>query len=438
MKPLILALLAALASFAQDLPQKLNFTTHQLPNGLKIVLAEDHTRPVIDLQVWYHVGSKNERAGRTGFAHLFEHMMFRGSKNLGPEEHIRLLFQAGGVGDAYTTFDQTVYFESFPPNYLERIMWMEADRMSSLAINQVNFDKEREVVKEERRLRIENPPYGLLTERLLDAAYQKYPYKHMPIGSMDDLNKATVADVQEFFDTYYVPNNATLVIVGDFDTKQAVAFARKHFGAIPRGKHPIPPVTATEPPQTALREENMPVPNAPLPAIAKAYHLPPLGTPDTYAIDLASQILSSGQSSRLYKKLVYEDQTAVAAQGSALLLEGPSIFFAFGVVNQGKDVKALGAGLETAIDQMRKQPVSDEELQKAKAQIVSGYIIGRQTMQSKADALGKDTVLLNRPDLYNTMLAQYEKVTAADIQRVCQKYLIPENETRLWITAEKH
>ncbi len=437
MRALLILLFGALASAAQDQPQKLNITTHELPNGLKLVLAEDHSRPVINLQVWYHVGSKDERQGRTGFAHLFEHMMFRGSKNVGPEEHMRLVSQAGGQVNAYTSFDQTVYWESFPSNYLERMLWLEADRMSSLAITDATFQKEREVVKEERRLRYENPPYGMLFERVLNALYQQYPYKHQPIGSMEDLNNATTADVQEFFNTYYVPNNATVVIVGDFDSKNAIASAAKYFGPIPRSKKPVPRVTATEPQQNELREVNAEIANAPLPVVVKAYHMPPLGHPDSYALDLASQILSAGQSSRLYKKLVYEDQSALAAQGQSQLLEGPSFFFAYGIINQGRDIKTVAEGLEAALDRMRNEPVSAEELAKAKQQVTSHYIIGRQRMQQKANALGELAVLLGDPQLYNTELDKYRRVTAADIQRVCAKYLVPSNETRVWITAAK-
>ena len=430
-------MLAAGLCAAQDQPQKLNITTHELPNGLKLVLAEDHSRPVINLQVWYHVGSKDERAGRTGFAHLFEHMMFRGSKNVGPEEHMRLVSQAGGQVNAYTTFDRTVYWESFPSNYLDRMLWLEADRMSSLVITDAIFQKEREVVKEERRMRYENPPYGMWLDRVLNAFYQQYPYKHQPIGSMEDLNRATAADVQEFFNTYYVPNNATVVIVGDFDSKSATASAKKYFDPIPRSKQPIPRVTATEPQQSQLRDVNAEIPNAPLPAVVKAYHLPAMGHPDSYPLDLASQILSAGQSSRLYRKLVYEDQSALAAQGQSQLLEGPSFFFALGVVNQGKEIKTVAEGLEAVLEQMRKEPVSADELNKAKEQVISHYIIGRQRMQQKADELGLLAVLRGNPQLYNTELDNYRKVTAADIQRVCEKYLVPSNETRVWITAEK-
>ena len=437
MKPAILTLITLSFSLAQDQPPPIKFTRHELPNGLKLILAEDHSRPVVDLHVWSNVGSKNERTGRTGFAHLFEHMMFRGSKNLGPEEHIRLLQQAGGNGDAYTTFDQTVYFETFPPQYLERMLWMEADRMASLVIDEERFKKEREVVKEERRMRYENPPFGMVFNAVLENAYQQYPYKRPPIGSMEDLNAATAADVQEFFDTYYVPNNATIILTGDFDTKEALAFARKHFGPIPRGKKPIPAVTATEPPQTELRERELPLPNIPLPAVVKAFHLPPGNHPDSYALEIAANILSAGQSSRLYRKLVYEDQLAVQASGQPILLQGPSLFFAVGIVQQGKDPKKLEEGMRAALDLMARERVSPDDLEKAKTQIIRRFVVGRQRMHEKGDALLNAAILRGDPAKANTDIAAYRAVTAEDVQRVCAKYFVPTNETRLWITGKK-
>ncbi len=438
MRHSILLLATALACAAQDKPQALDIVSSKLPNGLQLVMAADHSRPVVNIQVWYHVGSKDEKPGRTGFAHLFEHLMFRGSKNLGPEEHFRLINRAGGTNNAYTSFDQTVYWETVPPNYLEQMMWAEADRMASLVINQENFQKEREVVKEERRLRFENPPYGLLFERVLNSLYQAYPYKHMPIGSMEDLNKATPADVQEFFDTYYVPNNATVVIVGDIDTQQAPAWAAKYFGPIPSSKKPVPRVTATEPPQTTIREVSAEIPNAPIPVVAKAYHLPPLGNPDSYPLEIASAILSAGQSSRLYRKLVYEDQSAVAAQGQAQFLEGPSFFFLYGIVNQAKsDLKTVEKGLQSVLDQVNSEGVSAAELEKAKTQILRGFILSRETMQGKGDALGRASVLLGDPKLYNTEPDNYRKVAVPDVQRVSDKYLKSANETRMLFTGEK-
>lgn len=436
MKSCIIALLAA-ALAAQDRPPKLKIETAELPNGLKMVMHQDHSRPVVNVQVWYHVGSKDEQEGRTGFAHLFEHLMFRGSKNVGPEDHMKYVREAGGQVNAYTSFDQTVYWETVPSNYLERMVWLEADRMASLNISQENFTKEREVVKEERRLRVENPPYGLVQDDLWNIAYQKYPYKHPPIGSMADLNKATTADVQQFFDTFYVPNNATLVIVGDFDPKEAEAWAKKYLGPIPRSKNPVPRVTATEPPQTELREVTKRYPNVPLDAVVELYHLPPMANPDSYALDIASDILSNGQSSRLYKRLVYDEQAAVEAFGSASFLEGPSLFFGIAVANQGKNIKEVGTSMDYVFNQMRKEPVSGEELTKAKNQTIAGFIVGRQSMQQKADLLGRMAVLRGDPELVNTELQKYQAVTAADIQRVCDKYLAPSNETRLWVYPEQ-
>ncbi|HEY3131911.1 MAG TPA: pitrilysin family protein [Acidobacteriota bacterium] len=418
-------------------PPFLKIESQSIPNGMKVVMAEDHSRPVINMQVWYHVGSKDERPGRTGFAHLFEHLMFRGSKNVGPEEHMRYVREAGGTVNAYTTFDQTVYWETFPSNYLERMIWLEADRMESLNISPENFTKEREVVKEERRLRTDNPPYGLVFEDILNATFRVYPYKHLPIGSMEDLNKATTADVQEFFNTFYVPNNATLVIVGDFEPGKALSYAKKHFGRLPHSAKPVPRVNATEPAQTALAELSKSYSNVPLPAIISAYHMPPAGSPDSYALEIASEILSSGQSSRIYRRLVYEEQVAVAAAGNTFLLEGPSIFFGFAVANQGKDIKQVSASLHDVLEGMGKAPVSEEELAKAKNKVIAQFVIGRQSAQSKADSLGRMAVLHGNPQLYNTELANYQKVTAADVQRVSKKYLTESNETRLWVTAEK-
>lgn len=420
-----------------DTPPALKIQRQKLGNGLEIVGAEDHSRPVVNLQVWYHVGAKDEKPGRTGFAHLFEHMMFRGSKNVGPEEHMRYVREAGGEVNAYTGFDTTVYWETFPPNYVERMIWLEADRMASLQISEENFKKEREVVKEERRNRYENPPYGAVMEDIFSAAYQKYPYKHIPIGSMEDLNRASLEDVRDFHDTYYVPNNATVIVVGDVNFKEAVAMVERYMGKIPRSAKPVPRVTATEPPQTTLREMTKVYPSAPLEAVVSAYHLPPMGHPDSYALDIASAILSSGQSSRLYNQMVYKEQIAASAFGQAVSLEGPSLFFGGAIANQGKNIKEVSSSFQMVIGTMKKEPVSEEELAKAKNQILAQFITGRESMQSKADFLGQMSVMRNNPDLFNTEIENYRKVTAADVQRVCQKYLISTNETRLYIEPGK-
>ncbi len=424
------------AAWAADTPPPLKIVQKELPNGLKIVAAEDRSRPLINLQVWYHVGSKDEKAGRTGFAHLFEHLMFRGSKNIAPEEHMRLVREAGGEVNAYTSFDQTVYWETFPSNYLERMLWLEADRLSSLDVSEANFTKEREVVKEERRMRFENPPYGTMLDEVLKNTYVSYPYKHSPIGSMEDLNKATIADVREFHDIYYVPNNATLVMVGDFDTRTALESVEKYFSKIPRAK-PVPRVTATEPAQTARREAVVKDKKAPLDAVVTAYHLPPMGHPDSYALEMASAILSSGQSSRLYKRLVYDEQSAMAAAGQGVFLEGPSIFFGYAVANQGKNIQEIVNSLEFTYNEMATKGVTTEELEKAKNQIIASFILGREGVQAKASFLGQCAVLLHDANRYNTEIEAYRKVTAADIQRVVKQYLAPEHETRVFIRPDQ-
>ena len=413
-------------------PPKLKIETHTLDNGLQVVLAQDTSRPVVNVQVWYRVGSKDERKGRTGFAHLFEHMMFRGSANVGPEEHMRYVREAGGAVNASTDFDRTIYWETVPSNHLERVLWLEADRMASLVVNDENFTKEREVVKEERRLRYENPPYGMLAEWVLDATFQSYPYKYLPIGSMTDLNAATVADVKAFFDTYYVPDNASLIIVGDFDPKAALEQARKYFGRIPRSKG-VPRVKADEPPQKELRTLTKNDPKAPLPAVASAFKLPSRGHADTYALQVAFDILSTGESSRMYRRLVYEEQSAVAAQAQLLLLEGPSIGFLFGVANQGKDVKDVAKSIRAVVDGLAAAPPAADEVDKVKNTIVSRLVVGRQTMQQKADDLGAAASLLGESERYNTELQKYQAVTAADVQRVVKQYLSEPTETRMFI-----
>jgi zinc protease len=427
-----IAIPAALGARSDVTPPKLLIESHTLDNGLQVVLAPDTSRPVVNVQVWYRVGSKDERKGRTGFAHLFEHMMFRGSANVGPEEHMRYIREAGGTINAYTDFDRTVYWQTVPSNHLERVLWLEADRMASLVVNEENFKKEREVVKEERRLRFENPPYGMLAEWVLDATFQVYPYKYLPIGSMEDLNAATVADVKQFFDTYYVPDNATLVVVGDFEPKAALAQARAHFGKIPKsGK--VPRVQAAEPPQAEIRVMTRPDPKAPLPAVASAFKLPPRGHADAYPLQVAFDILSAGESSRMYRRLVYDEQSAVAAQAQLLLLEGPSIGFLFGVANQGRDVKAVSKSMREVVDGLASAPPSAAELEKVKNTLVSRLVAGRQTAQQKADDVGRAASLLADPQRYNTELAKYQAVTAADVQRVVKEYLAEPRETRLFI-----
>ena len=255
-------------------PPKLNFTTHMLANGLQVILLEDHAAPVINLQVWYHVGAKDEQPGHTGFAHLFEHLMFKGSAHVGPDEHSRIIEAAGGFDNASTYDDYTNFFETFPSNYLGRVLWLEADRMGSLNVDEANFKSEREVVEEERRVRVDNQPYGLLEEDLRAAAFTVHGYHHTAIGSIADLDKATIKDVRAFFNTFYKPNNATLIIVGDFKSDEALTWAKKYFEGIPASAKPIPRIDKPEPAQTEERVVNKSYSNTPLPAVVIGYKIP--------------------------------------------------------------------------------------------------------------------------------------------------------------------
>jgi zinc protease len=423
-------------SFSQLKLPPLDLKVTALKNGLRVITLEDHSAPVINLQIWYHVGSKDERPGRTGFAHLFEHLMFQGSKNVGPEEHAELIKGMGGVDNAYTNDDVTVYWETFPSNALETVIWLEADRLSSLTINEENFKSEREVVKEERRLRIENPPYGRLGEVLFDQAFEVHPYKHTTIGSMDDLNAATVADVKEFFNTYYVPNNATMVIVGDFETARALALVEKHFGKIPASPKAIPRVTVKEPAKTKEKRvtERM---NVPLPAVILGYYMPEDGHPDSYPLKIASSILSTGQSSRLYRKLVYDMKIAAAAQGVGNFTEHPNLFFAFAIMNPGQPTEAGEKAINEELERLKTEPVPANEVEKAKNQMVSGILFGRQSDQGKADGIGYAAVLLKDPTLANKDVERLLAVTSADITRVAKKYFVETNRLALMVLPQQ-
>ena len=417
----------------QVLPQRLAFTTQTLSNGLQVVLLEDHAVPVINLQVWYHVGAKDEREGRSGFAHLFEHLMFKGSAHVGAEEHSRIIEGIGGFDNASTYDDYTNFFETFPSNYLERVLWLEADRMGSLNVDEANFKSEREVVKEERRVRVENQPYGYIEEDLRAAAFTVHGYHHTAIGSMADLNKATIEDVRDFFNTFYKPNNATLIIVGDFKSSEAMAWSKKYFEGIPASAKPIPRIGKLEPPQAEERDVKKSYSNTPLPAIVIGYKIPARYAPDAYALDLAANILAGGASSRLYQKLVYKDQIAAQVAGFANFTEDPNLFLAIAVMNAGHTPEEGEKAITGALDGLKTNAAETSEIEKAKNQEISGFILGRETDEEKAVALGSAAVIGKNPNLVNTELEDYTKVTAADIQRVVKEYLVAQHATVLTI-----
>ncbi|HXA56108.1 MAG TPA: pitrilysin family protein [Candidatus Acidoferrum sp.] len=418
----------------EDRPPRLDFTKQSLANGLKVILLEDHSVPVINLQIWYHVGSKDEKPGRTGFAHLFEHLMFKGSAHVGPDEHSRIVEAMGGFDNAETNDDTTDFFETFPSNGLETVLWLEADRMGSLNVDQANFTSEREVVKEERRLRIENEPYGYLEEDLRAAAFTTHPYHHTAMGSMEDLDKATLADVRDFFETYYKPNNATLVIVGDFTSDQALAWTHKYFDGIPASTKPIPRNIPQEPPQTEEHDVNKSYLNTPLPAVVIGYKMPARCATDSYPLELASDILAGGESSRLYQELVYKQRIAVETAGFGDFSEDPNLFWAYAIMNQGHNTEEGEKAILNVLDAMKAQPVEIEELQKAKNQEIAGFVLGRDTDEDKAVAIENAAVVCKDPDLVNTELDRYLGVTRDDIERVAKSYFVPKQSTVMFVS----
>jgi zinc protease len=413
-------------------PPRLDYTMTTLPNGLNVVFLEDHSTPIVHLQMWYHVGSKNERPGRTGFAHLFEHMMFKGSKNVDAEGHPSYISSVGGQSNAYTTEDATVFWETVPAQYLPLVLWLEADRLASLAIEEKTFKTEREVVKEERRMRVENQPYGRLQEIISDQAFTVHPYKHPVIGSMNDLQAASIHDVRDFFRTYYVPNNATAVRVGDFDTKEALSLVSQYLGRVPKSERPVPRDIPKEPPQTKERRVRLEE-NWPLPVVVVAHHITYDGNPDSYPLHIASKILSDGQSSRIYRKLVYETGIALAAFGGGNIIEDPNLFFAVAIVQPGHTTDEAAKALIAELDRLRTEPITPAELQQAKNQFARDYILGRESNQSKAEQLGHAVVIHNDIKTADGEFDIFQNITPADVQRAARTYFTPENRLVLTI-----
>jgi zinc protease len=413
-------------------PPKLQYQATTLPNGLSVVLSEDHSTPIVHLQLWYHVGSKNEKPGRTGFAHLFEHLMFKGSKNVEPEAHTSYISSVGGQSNAYTNDDETVFWETVPSQYLPLTLWLEADRMATLRIDKDTFVNEREVVKEERRMRVDNQPFGRLNEIIYDQAFTTHPYKHQTIGSMKDLDSASVEDVRDFYRTFYVPANATLVLVGDFESGQALQLVNTFLGRVPRAGREVPRDIPREPPQTREKRVTLHEP-WPLPAVIVAHHITFDGNPDSYPLHIASKVLSDGQSSRIYKKLVYELQVAVAAFGEANLIEDPNLFYTVGIVQPGHAPQEVTDALIAELDRLKAEPITEHELQRAKNQFARDYILGRESNQQKALMLAHAVVIHRDIKTADGEFDIFQNITAADVQRVARTYFTPENRIVLTI-----
>jgi zinc protease len=415
-------------------PPKLNYQMMTLPNGLRVILSEDHSTPIVHVSVWYHVGSKNERPGRTGFAHLFEHMMFKGSKNVEPETHTAIIAGVGGQSNAYTTEDTTVFWQTLPSRYLPLALWLEADRMATLRVDDVAFRREREVVKEERRMRIENQPYGRLSEIIYDHAFVAHPYKHPTIGSMADLEAASILDVRDFHSTYYVPENATVTVVGDFDSAQAVQLVTQYFGRVPKATRPVPRDIPKEPPMT--RERRAVVEEAwPLPAVVVAYHITYDGHPDSYPLHITSKILSDGQSARISRELIYNRRLCLSAFGSGNITEHPNLFFAVCIVQPGQSPEAAERALIAEFDKLKTDGVTDQEVQRSQNQFARDYILSRESNEDKARHLAHAAVIHNDITTADGEFDIFMKTTPADVQRVARTYFNESNRVVLHIQS---
>jgi predicted Zn-dependent peptidase len=404
------------------------FKEFKLKNGLRVILSEDHSAPTYSICVTYNAGSRDERPGRTGFAHLFEHMMFQGSENVGKGEHFILVLNNGGSMNGTTNQDRTNYFQTLPANQLDLGLFLEADRMRSLVINQANLDNQRNAVQEERRLGVDNQPYGKTFEVILDTAYDNFAYKHSTIGSMEDLNAATLEDVAGFFKIYYAPNNAVLTLVGDFKTEEALAKIKKHFEGIPSQPAPSAP-DMTEPEQKGERRKTIDDAFAQTPRVDIVYKIPQGNTPDWYALQVMGQVLSGGQSSRLYQKLVKEKEVAVSVFGGAQERRGPSLGSFVVLTRPGKDFAEIENLVYEEIERIKSEPVADWEMEKVRMQIRRQRAQQLQSTLARAIVLGQYAVYYNDPGIINTIEEKFNRVTKEDIQRVTRTYLKEANRT---------
>jgi predicted Zn-dependent peptidase len=410
---------------------KIDFVEYDLPNGLHVILHKDNTTPIVAVTISYHVGSKNEDPQRTGFTHFFEHLMFEGSENIARGEFDKIAMNAGAALNANTGFDRTFYYLLLPSNQLELGLWMESERMLHLRIDSIGVETQRSVVKEERKQSYDNRPYGTLMEKVFSNAYQQHPYRWMPIGSAESINNATMEEFLNFHSIYYVPNNAILSIAGDIDYDKTKALIEKYFSEIPKGTKPIKRPDIVEPAMTAEVRDTV-FDNVQLPLVAQAYHIPAMGTDDSYAIDMLTTLLSDGESSRLNKSIVDNQQKAMFVGASPLALEDPGLFLVYGIVNMGVKPEELESAINTEIERVKNEELTDREFEKLRNQIEVSFVTRNSTMAGIAESLSDYHMYMDDADLINTELQRYMKVTKEDIKRVANQYLTEKNRVVLY------
>jgi predicted Zn-dependent peptidase len=428
---LTVALMTLGVSTQVSYAQKIEFKEFDLDNGLHVILHEDHSTPIVAVTVMYHVGSKNEIPGRTGMAHFFEHLLFEGSANIGRGQYAKYVENAGGALNANTSQDRTFYYDLLPSNQLELGLWLESERMLHAKVEIAGIETQREVVKEEKRQRVDNQPYGNLFSETLDHAFDVHPYSWAPIGSMADLNAAQEQDFKDFYKTYYVPNNAVLSIAGDLDIAQAKQLVQKYFGGIPRGTMYLPAVKEVEPLNKGEVRDTIPGKDQ-LPMVVKAYHIPAQGTPDYYAVDLLNQVLSQGQSSRLNKSLVDQQELALFCGAFTYNTEHPGLTLAYGLANMGVDPKQVEDAMNAEIERLKNELITEQEFQKLRNQIENDFVSRNSNVAGIAESLANYHMYFGEANLINTEIERYMKVTREDIMNAAKKYYVAQNGVVLY------
>lgn len=419
---LVILLFLAISLILSAQQREIEFEEYDLDNGLHVILHQDDSTPIVAVSVFYHVGSKNENPNRTGFAHFFEHLMFEGSKYIPRGEYHKIVSSNGGTNNATTDFDRTYYYEILPSNQLALGLWLESERMLHLKVDSVGVETQRKVVKEERKQRLDNQPYGTLLEETFKHAYTKHPYHWTPIGSNQYIDKATLDEFMEFYKHYYVPNNAVLTISGDIDINEAKDLVKKYFGDIPRGTEKITYPDIVEPRKTAEVRDTI-YDNIQLPMVIMSYQIPKKTDPDSYAIDMLTTLLSGGQSARVYKELVDKQQKAVYAGSVPLSLEDSGQFIVYAIANMGVPAEELEKSLQEQIDKVKNELISEREFQKLQNQIESRISNSNSTVAGLAGALPSYYVFYGNTNEINHELEKYMAVTREDIKNVADKYL---------------
>lgn len=404
----------------------IKFTEYDLPNGLHVILHEDHSTPIVAVSVMYHVGSKNEDPQRTGFAHFFEHLLFEGSEYIGRGEYMKMVQSNGGQLNANTSQDRTFYYEVLPSNQLELAMWMESERMLHAKIDMTGVETQRKVVKEEKKQRYDNTPYGQLLNVVYENDFKVHPYRWSPIGKEQYIDQAKLDEFMNFYKTFYVPNNAALVIGGDLDIEQTKAFVEKYFGDIPRGTKAIPRPTEVEPVQTAEKRVEF-YDNVQLPAVVVAYHVPKMGTTDWYALQLLTQMLSQGKSSRFQKEIVEKQQKGLAVGAFMIPNEDPGVAFMYGITNAGVKPEELEKSMLAEVEKVKSGTLSDEEYTKLMNQAENDFVSQNQRVLGVVENLATSYTFLGNANLVNTELERYTKLTKEDLKRAANKYFTKEN-----------